>query len=181
LSANELDWSSGPASVSQPLLERPLDEAVAELYARLRLPVYGYVFATTGCRHEAEDVTQEVFFRLYLELRRGGRIGNLRSWIFSVAHNLAMSAHSREARQRSAEALQFSGRLGADPEDLLLSAERDRKMAFALKRLSARERQCIELRAEGLRYREIAAVLQVSVPAVQSFLARAIEKLKEDA
>jgi len=37
------------------------------------------------------------------------------------------------------------------------------------------------LRAEGLRYREIAAVLQVSVPAVQSFLARAIEKLKEDA
>jgi RNA polymerase sigma-70 factor (ECF subfamily) len=179
VNTGELNWWVDPASIAESLKHKSLAEVISEIYLHLRLPVYGYLRASLGRPQEAEDLTQEVFVCLYQELLRGGNIRNLRSWIFSVAHNLAMDAHQRETRDRAAAARDESADTD-NPENLLLGEERHRKMGSALKRLSARERQCLELRAEGLRYREIAEVLQVSIPAVQSFLARAVAKLKED-
>ena len=46
--------------------------------------------------------------------------------------------------------------------------------------LSSRESQCMQLRAEGLRYREIAEILGVRVPTVQTLLARAVKKLMRE-
>ena len=178
MNTGELNWWFDPASIAESLKQNSVGEVVGEIYVRLRLPVYGYLHVSLGCPQEAEDLTQEVFVRLYQELQRGGTIHNLRSWVFSVAHNLAMDTHRNETREHATAGTEESADT-RNPESLLLGEERHRKMGFALKRLSSRERQCLELRAEGLRYREIAEVLQVSIPAVQSFLSRAVAKLKE--
>jgi RNA polymerase sigma-70 factor (ECF subfamily) len=50
-------------------------------------------------------------------------------------------------------------------------------METALSLLSVQERRCLELRAEGLRYREIAEALSIGSSTVETFLARAIRKI----
>ncbi len=179
LITGELNWSFDPTSFSESLKHRSAEDVVGEIYSHLRTPIHSFLRTSLGCSHLAEDITQEVFVRLHEELQRGATIQNLRSWSFTVAHNLAVDSHRKEGRDRVSEGMREAGEAD-NPEELLLAEERHRKMGIALRRLSVRERQCLELRAEGLRYREIAEVLQVTIPAVQSFLARAIAKLKED-
>jgi len=65
-------------------------------------------------------------------------------------------------------------------EERMLRQERRQQLHVALARLSRQERQCIWLRAEGFRYREIAEILSVSVSTVQTFLGRAIKKIGSD-
>jgi len=163
---------------------RPLEDQVREVFLALREPVYRYLYSTLGNRADAEDLTQETFTRLYHRVSRGDAIENYRAWVFRVAHNLAVDSW-KSARRDGADPLVLdAARLqSSDPgvEADILERERisarQARISSALKRLSPQERQCLELRAEGLRYREIAEVLGVQVPTVQTFLTRAIAKM----
>jgi RNA polymerase sigma-70 factor (ECF subfamily) len=65
----------------------------------------------------------------------------------------------------------------ADTLENLIEGERRRRLRMTLSRLSMQERQCMELRMEGLRYREIAEVLGTRISSVQSYLVRAVQKV----
>jgi RNA polymerase sigma-70 factor (ECF subfamily) len=65
-----------------------------------------------------------------------------------------------------------------DAEERILRGERFQRLRAVVMALGDQERQCLFLRAEGLRYREIAEALGVSVATVSSLLARSLEKLK---
>jgi RNA polymerase sigma-70 factor (ECF subfamily) len=157
------------------------------LFALFRDPVYRYFRRVLGSREEAEDLTQEVFLRLYRTLQQGQDIENARGWIFRVAHNLAVNEGKRESRPDLSDSA-----LGIDRADLatedsspsaeqkLLDDERRRRVRTKLGQLSPRQRQCLELRAEGLRYREIADALGIRIPTVVTFLTRALRKIAEE-
>ena len=68
---------------------------------------------------------------------------------------------------------------GADTN--LIERERMKQIGDAWKTLSAQQRQCLYLRAEGLKYREIGEVLGISISTVREFLTRAIGKLQRAA
>ncbi len=156
------------------------EQTVIELYELWRAPVYRYLIAVLGNAAVAEDLTQEVFVRLLEFLKEGDSIRNAGAWIFRVAHNLAVDQHNIRLSSGVVWPARFEE--GEDPatnaEEEVLEQERCRRVRLALARLSPQERHCLELRAEGLRYREIAEVLGVRVPTIQTFLARAIGKLK---
>jgi RNA polymerase sigma-70 factor (ECF subfamily) len=61
---------------------------------------------------------------------------------------------------------------------LFLNRERDDKLREAISVLSAPQRECLVLRAQGMKYREIAAVLDLSISAVGENVQRGLEKLK---
>ncbi len=160
------------------------EQIVTDIYESLWKSVYRYVLGILRDPAEAEDVGQEVFARLFQQLQQRKSVRNVRAWIFRVAHNLAVEQLGQRA---------FSGDLGyagaaqaceqaRDPApnavERALVEERHRRLRLALARLSQQERHCLELRAEGLRYREIAEVLGIRIPTVQAFLARAVTKLK---
>lgn len=65
------------------------------------------------------------------------------------------------------------------PEQRAIEHEHFERIHRALASLSPQQRPCLCLRAEGLRYREIAEAVGISIPSVQEFLRRAIERLKE--
>jgi RNA polymerase sigma-70 factor (ECF subfamily) len=182
-------WSlDGSASDTRALSKKAkssrLEQRVIEFFLALRGPLYGYLQGSLRCPAEAEDLTQEAFLRLFRHLRGGGEVANVRAWLFRVAHRLAIDESRRLQRAGSViatdpadEEAVSSQERGA--EQRVLDAERQRSMEIALGRLSARERQCLELRAEGLRYREIAEVLSIRIPTVQTMLARAVKKIAE--
>jgi len=160
-----------------------LHRAVTAAFEELKDPVFRYVAAIVSEDQGARDVTQEAFVRLYEHLLKGHRIAHVRAWIFRVAHNLAIDA----VRKSSAAAVDHSASADerahdiADPspgaEDRLLQAESRGRLRHALGRLSAQERRCLDLRAEGLTYREIAEVLGIRHTSVAVFLARGLKKL----
>ena len=165
-----------------------LEEKVVGVYESLRSPIYQYVAATFGTGADAEDITQETFLRLYVYWAEGKTIAEdrLRSWLFRVAHNLAID------RQRNAKFVQevdseahLAATLdlpdqGRNPEEALLDQERFHSVRNGLALLSKQERQCLHLRAEGFRYREIGEILGVTKSSVAEFLRRAIRKLMRD-
>jgi RNA polymerase sigma-70 factor (ECF subfamily) len=129
---------------------------------------------------QAQDVTQEAFLRLYVALRDGASIHTLKGWIYRVAHNLAVDSLLRERRYTAISGLVASAlaTLENNERDLI---ERDwlENVHRAVGQLSRQQRACLELRARGLQYSEIAAVLKIRTSTVGEFLRRGIKQLRQ--
>jgi RNA polymerase sigma-70 factor, ECF subfamily len=163
-----------------------LERLVTRLFEELGRPVLRYIRGFVRDGAVARDLTQEVFVRLCAELRAGRSVTDARAWLFRVAHNLAIDEQRRLRVRESHESTIDPGDvmfLLSDPapsaEYELLRRERHGWLRGALQHLSAQERRCLFLRAQGLRYREIADVLDIRIPTVVTFLTRAIQKLSK--
>jgi len=159
-----------------------LEQTTTELFELLHEPVYRYVRSLIGSTAEAEDLAQEAFLRLYASLLQSQAVGNLRSWIFRVAHNLAIdhlrrTSHLEQAVPEVWDVHDERPDLSPSAEQKLLEQEQRERLRRAMMRLSPQERYCLELRAEGLAYREIAEVLAISISSVNTFLGRAVKKI----
>lgn len=156
-------------------------ERVAEHFTDLRQPVYFYLAQICGSDAEAEELTQETFLRLYRYLHEGHEVKNVRSWVFKVGRNLAVT-RIRESMARPSVAMVTADEVPSgesSSEDRLIERERDQRFHRALGALTDRQRQCLHLRAEGLRYREIAEVLSISIDSVSDALERAINNVRK--
>lgn len=107
---------------------------------------------------------------------------NLRSWIYRVAHNLSVDLY--RADRRNLDASEESLRCAREqidpapnPEEKYLQEEEFRRCDAAISTLTPQQRRCILLRAQGLRYREIADVLGIGIPTVCDLVHRAIVRL----
>ena len=162
-----------------------LEAKVTELFNLLHRPVLRYVLAILGDRGTAEDVTQDVFLRLYASLRRGEDIVHIRAWVFQVAYRLTMDVIRATRNAEFVEddvAILVFDRIpdtSANPEEDLLRHEQRDGLLAAFHRLSPQERNCLNLRAEGLSYGEIASVLGIRSSSVGNFLARGICKIRK--
>lgn len=151
-------------------------QIAATLFEQQRLSVCRYL-VSLGLRPQvASEIAQESFLRLYRHLRSNGRCENLRGWVFRVAHNLAMN-ELRRAGTADAEAPVSEADPAGNPEQVLLRKERVRRMRAAIRMLPPRQQECLHLRAEGLRYREIAQVLGIGTSSVAESVQRALETL----
>jgi len=156
-------------------------QLVADLYTASRNNVYEYL-VTAGCAPDtAQEVTQEAFLRLYMVLRKGKTIEHPKAWVYRVAHNLAFDAavcFSREAVLSDALVATLASR-DQGAERTLLEREWLEGFQSEFQSLSKQQRICLELRAQGLRYREIAETLGIQTSTVGRFLGRAMTRLKK--
>jgi RNA polymerase sigma-70 factor (ECF subfamily) len=156
------------------------DETV-RAYESSREDVYHYLLTLGLDAGQAQETTQEVFLRLFQAMRGGEVIRDSRAWVFRVAHNLGINvmmkrkpAHSLDA---GLEAVLPDRR--PSPESRVLKLERAAKLRAAVATLSPQQRQCLHLRAEGLRYQEIADTVGIGVSTVGEFLSRAIHRIRK--
>jgi RNA polymerase sigma-70 factor (ECF subfamily) len=158
---------------------------VLELHASLHLSLFRYLRSLGLSADEAEDVLQEAFLRLAGHLKQRRCEDNLRSWLFQVAHNLSMDVHRASRRERQDDPGAFRGTSaepvdpGANPERIYMQKEQARQVMTAMSQLTPRQRNSVMLRAEGLRYREIAVVLGVSEQRALHLVKRALLRLTE--
>src|SRR5271170_4384358 len=128
-------------------------QEVAALYSSAREGVVRYLITAGVAPDAAEEAAQEAFLRLYIALRDGEEIRQARAWVYKVARNIAINTGRRDAAKSSfSEAMEVpSTELGA--EERLLEREWMEGFYNAIQHLSERQRICLELRAQGLRYR----------------------------
>jgi RNA polymerase sigma-70 factor, ECF subfamily len=163
-----------------------LGEKVQALFEQLHVPVFRYLLRKTRDSGRAEDITQETFLRLFRHLRDDRLLDNPKAWIFTVANNLAIDASRSESHVKDLDETTWknieesrSG-LQADPEKLMLQRERLDRLHIAVLNLTPLQRECLHLRAEGLRYREIAGLLELSPSTVMDAVRRATLKLARE-
>lgn len=147
--------------------------------------IYGLLFRLLGSRSEAEDLTQEVFIKLYdhaftrrrFNLRQEHNIG---AWLYRVATN--MGYNEIRSRQRR---WQRNLHLAPDPADSLSTeaevSQRETAVAVrkALAKLPERQVQLLILRQMDLSYAECAAICGVAPGSVGTLLARAAKAFQE--
>jgi RNA polymerase sigma-70 factor, ECF subfamily len=159
------------------------EQEVIQLFDALRGPLLRYLLGFGVPVQEGEEVIQEVFLALFQHLQKGKSRQNLRGWIFRVAHNLGLKrrlARTREATNVLAPEETLAAALpdpAENPEEQLLSSQRHKRLQAVLRALPEQDQCCLSLRAEGLRYREIADILDMSLASVAASLGRSLARL----
>ena len=173
----------GEIEATQKSPQSPLVEEVVSLFDQLRDRLLRYVISFGLLVPDGEDVVQEVFLALFRHLQLGRSRRNLRAWTFRVAHNQALKRRSQarigaqQIMDESALSLELVLDTNPSPEDQVASSQRRQRVLAVVSALPEQDRRCLILRAEGLRYREIAEVLDISLGAVSLSLERSLTRL----
>jgi RNA polymerase sigma-70 factor (ECF subfamily) len=159
--------------------ESMVEEKVIGLFDELRIPLLRYLAGFPLTLQDSEDVIQEVFLALFQSLRSGKSHQNVRGWLFRVAHNLALKKHLRSRKNiENAGPLMAVEERVADPapspEDQFAFHQVQKRLLSVVRAMPEQNRWCLYLRAEGLRYREIAEVLDISLGSVALYLERSL-------
>jgi RNA polymerase sigma-70 factor (ECF subfamily) len=168
---------------ARPSQTSTLENEVIDLFDLLRDPLFRYVLSFGLAVHDGEDIIQEVFLSLFQHLRLGRSRSNLKGWVFRVAHNLALKRRfaNRKLQDREDTSRNFVD-LAQDQapsaEARMLESEKSLRLRAVLRALPEQDQRCLQLRAEGFRYREIAEVLGMSLGAVSMALTRSLARLE---
>ena len=158
-----------------------LEEDVVALFDRFRSPLLGYLSSFGLPLADSEEVLQEVFLSLFQHLERDKSRDNLRGWLFRVAHNLGLKRRHRARRDIEARAPAGAEQLAIDPqpspEERFAGRQTRERLLAVIEALPEQDRRCLFLRAEGLRYREIAGILGISLGGVSLSLSRSLERI----
>jgi RNA polymerase sigma-70 factor (ECF subfamily) len=159
---------------------------MVEIFDELRVPVSQYLKRLGLSQEDSEEIVQETFLRLFKRLREEGQEGNPHGWAFRVAHNLAIDKYKDQRRFTTKSPQEWAGLSdllvdqSPNPEESLMGREIVARINRAISSLSSRQLQCVYLRAEGFRHREIAKLLGVTMATVAESLRRASRKLQGD-
>ena len=162
-----------------------LEEEVVGLFEQFRGPLLRYLASFGLAFPDGEEVIQEVFLSLFQHLQRGKSSQNLPGWLFRVAHNLALKRRQRMRRDfeslSEAAAQHLAIAQGPSPEAQVAGAQTQKRILSVVSALPEQDRRCLSFRAEGLRYREIAGILGMSLGAVSLSLARSLARIARSA
>jgi RNA polymerase sigma-70 factor (ECF subfamily) len=170
------------------LLERIVQGDIASfetLFYRHYDRIYGLLFRLLGNRVEAEDVTQEVFLKLYrqpLKKRLAGKHEhNVSAWLYRVATNMGYNhIRGRKRRwQRNVLLVPDSTDALPDPAETAVQKETRLRVRAALSKLPERETQLLLLRQMGFSYAELAEACDVAPGSVGTLLSRAADAFRK--
>lgn len=143
--------------------------------------IYNLCYRFTSRAYEAEDLTQEVFMRVYRTLGSyRAAHGGFPTWMTSVTRNLLIDHYRRTRRDRLTDSLddampklETKEAIGRRPDQAALVGELSEQVQRALGRISPDLREAVILRdLQGLEYREIQDVLGVPEGTVKSRINR---------
>ena len=152
-----------------------------ELVKRHTRRVYNLCYRFTGNSAEAEDLSQEVFLRIYRTLASyQSAFGGFPTWLTSVTRNLLVDHYRRTRRDRMTDSLDDAMPVLEEkhssaraPDKLAQAAELSVQLQRGLARLSPELREAVILRdLQGLEYNEVQVILQVPEGTVKSRINR---------
>jgi RNA polymerase sigma-70 factor (ECF subfamily) len=169
------------------LVARGDTKAFEQVIERHQALVAGTAARMLGSNSDVEDISQQVFIRVWKSARRYVPRAKFTTWLLKITRNLVFN-ELRRAKRRAQVPLQSE--LGAEeiplkdetnraPDASLLDDELQRAIEEAIMQLPESQRMALVLRRyEQLSYEQIAEVLDLSVPAVKSVLFRARTELR---
>jgi len=169
-------------------------EAFGRLIEPYERPVYNFCRRVLGDGYDAEDVSQEVFIKIYRSI--GGytdrRAGSFKNWVYRIANNACIDELRKRKARPVAESLDetYESDEGESvrqfespelpPEEAVLKKERQKIIADAIRNLAPEFKRVIILRdVRGFSYEDIAQMTGMKIGTVKSKISRARVNLKE--
>ncbi len=169
------------------------DAAFGELVERYQHRLVSIFVHLVGDRGAAEDLTQEVFLRIYRARNGYEPTAKFSTWVFRIAQNLASNSQRTKGRRNEVQLkTSDSGPLNVRPQEQLLKdksslmptrlldrSELQEHVRSAMESLNDRQRMALLLhKFEEMSYEDIAETMEMSPSAVKSLLSRARESLR---
>ena len=172
-------------SLDQPLVSRCLDgdeAAWEDLVRQHTRQVYGLCFRFTNSTQEAQDLTQEVFLRVFKTIKTfRSTEGSFHTWLARVTRNLLIDHYRRTRQERVTDSIEeqlpmleeAGGTAAVRPDQALAGREASEILQATLQKLSPDLREAVILRdLQEMEYREIAEVLDIPEGTVKSRINR---------
>ncbi|NOZ73134.1 MAG: sigma-70 family RNA polymerase sigma factor [Chloroflexi bacterium] len=159
--------------------------AFAKLYDRHLDAIYRYVSLRVPSQQQAEDLTEDIFFRAWQNLKQYRPKRPFLHWLYRVAHNRIVDEQRRKHQQDvSLDALNDAGFTTtaetASPLSTVIAQEEIKKLRQALSTMTPDEQTLLSLRFfEDMSYDEIAPILGKSAGACRVLQHRALKKLAD--
>ncbi|MDP6546472.1 MAG: RNA polymerase sigma factor [Phycisphaerae bacterium] len=159
--------------------KRALEEIIALHHRWVR----SVVLAVTGRADDVDDVTQQVWMRLWQRRDQLASVTDLRKWLYTLARNAAIDAGRSTTRRRGwwrrFKLLWRPGRSDPGPADDMIASERRKTTLQAIEALDEKYRTVLVLRVwQEMSYDEIARTLDITPQAVETRLVRARRMLR---
>jgi RNA polymerase sigma-70 factor (ECF subfamily) len=161
------------------LLKANDDEAYREVVARYGDPLYGYIYSITGDHHLSEDVLSETYLRMVEKIDTYTFYGApFKSWLYRIAHNLAINAIKRARPMVGPAALETAAPPADDPATTIAARLEAEELRAALAELTEEQQQVVLLRfVADQSTGEVAQALEKSENAVKQMQFRALRSL----
>jgi len=152
------------------------------LFERYNRPLYGFFLRLTGDEELSEDLVQNVFVRIikYRHTYKGD--GKFSTWMYHMARNLFADHYKKEKRRGFKENLDVADRYQTNEENAersrIASEELD-LLQLAMDRLPDDKKEILVLsKYQGMKYKDIADLLDITESAVKVRIFRALKELK---
>lgn len=155
--------------------------AFRAFYNHFFVTLLRFSYTLTHSKETAEEITNDVFMHCWEKRASLSHIKNPQVYLFVIAKNksidhLRKQASSRQVVFEEEEKMEIA--FDSNPEQLMISAEMVRKMEFAIQQLPPKCKMVFTLiKQNGMKYKEVATVLNLSVKTVENQLAIAMKRL----
>ena len=151
-------------------------EALAELYQHTRLAVYGFALSYLKNVQDAQDLTQDVYVQVWNCAEQYCPSGSPIGWLLTVCRNLCLMHLRREKKNAALSEEEWDA---IPVQECGLDADERALLQHALALIGEEERRIVLLHAvTGMKYREIAALLEMPLATVLSKYHRALKKMR---
>lgn len=155
--------------------------ALKQLHALLSGPLFQLSAAILRSRQIAEEVVEDVFIKVWEQREQLGELNNLRAYLYVLAKNLSVD-HLRKISGKRVYTLEDVNvpvlTVQSNPEDLMISREIIKKINLAINELPPKCKLIFKLvKIDGLRHKEVAEILNISLKTVESQMSIALKKL----
>jgi RNA polymerase sigma-70 factor (family 1) len=158
------------------------ETAFRQVYLSFYKRLYQFALAIVKTREPAEEIVEDVFIRIWQQREGLPSIRNLRIYLYTATKNTALNYLSKKARESITEPfdhiqIELNGS-AVNPEQILITAEMYKKVQKAVEALPPRCKMIFKLvREDGLRYKEIAEILNISVNTIDVQMAIAVKRI----
>ncbi len=158
-------------------------KAYKELYDLFFDDLHRFASSFVKSGEAAEEIVSDVFIKIWQIRNKLIEIENLRVYLYTITRNFSLNYITKNQRQHFVGLDDFQIELMPDlktPEELCISTETMNKIKYAIKELPAQCRLIFQLvKLDGLKYKEVASVLNISVFTVRNQVAIAVRKIAE--
>lgn len=166
--------------------------AFHELVGQYKKKIYYLAYDITGNHQEAEDISQEVFIKMFRSLKKFRRDAKMSSWLYQITVNASIDTLRKKSSKPKRSIDEFdhlyiqegltTGRAANfDPVSSAESSQIQNHISQALQKITPKERTVFVMRHyNDLKLNEIAEILNVTIGTVKSLLFRAIKKLRKE-
>ncbi len=175
IAANRIQYLQG-------LIARDEDQqAYKELFTELYAYLYHFAFSFVRSKQSAEEVLSDVFIKVWEKRRELEKITNLKVYLYVATRNIALNYAEKQKKTATQNLDEFAAGIKSlhfNPEELLITAEMMARIQKAIDDLPAKCKLVFKLvKEDGLKYKEVAEVMSISVKTVENQLAIALRKI----